>query len=284
MQVEKADIKDLQATGWKYPEPFKLKARDNKTDIYGVIFRPSNFSSDIDYPIVDDIYAGPQAVKTPKSFRRGLFNSEQPMAELGFILINVDGLGTAQRSKAFHDYSYKNLGDIGLPDHVKAIRELAQEYSYMDTSRVGIYGHSAGGYDAARAMFLRPNFFKVGVSESGDHDLRVAKAWWPELYMDYPTGPQYAKQSNMNPDLVDNLKGYLLLAHGDMDTNVHPAETYRLDKALIKAGKSFDMIIIPNVSHGYGYATPYFTVRRWNYFVEHLMGARPIRNYWLDGK
>ena len=279
MQVEEADIKDLLATGWQYPEPFKLKARDGKTDIYGVIYRPSNFSSNKDYPVLDDIYAGPQAVKTPKRFRRGLYTSDQPQAELGFIVINVDGLGTAQRSKAFHDFSYKNLGDIGLPDHVKAIKELAQKYSYMDTSRVGIYGHSAGGYDAARAMFLRPDFFKVGVSESGDHDLRVAKAWWPELYMDYPAGPQYAEQSNMNPDLVDNLKGYLLLAHGDMDTNVHPAETYRLDKALIKAGKSFDMFIIPNVSHGYGYASTYFMRKRMNYFVEHLLGAEPLRNY-----
>lgn len=279
MHVEEADIKDLLATGWQYPEPFKLKARDGKTDIYGVIFRPSNFSSAKSYPVIDDIYAGPQAVKTPKSFRRGLYNSDQPQSELGFIVINVDGLGTAQRSKAFHDYSYKNLGDMGLPDHVKTIKELAQKYSYMDTSRVGIYGHSAGGYDAARAMFLRPDFFKVGVAESGDHDLRVAKAWWPELYMDYPAGPQYAEQSNMNPDLVDNLKGYLLLAHGDMDTNVHPSETYRLAEALIKAGKSFDMFIIPNVSHGYGYASTYFMRRRMNYFVEHLLGAKPLRNY-----
>lgn len=277
MSLEVADIKDLQATGWEHPEPFKVKARDGETDIYGVIYRPTNFDSIKTYPVIDGTYSGPQAVRTPKDFRGGYRNSDQPLAELGFIVINVDGLGTSGRSKAFQDYSWKNLGDIGGPDHIKAIRELARKYPYMDTSRVGIYGHSAGGYDAARALLKYPDFYKVGVSSSGNHDHRVAKAWWPELYMDYPDGPQYEDQSNIN--LAENLKGKLLLAHGDMDDNVHPSETIRMADALIKAGKDFDMLIMPNKSHGLGSDNNYFTIKRWNYFVEHLLGAEPLRHY-----
>lgn len=275
--LEKADIKDLQATGWQPPEPFKIKARDGQTDIYGVIYRPTNFDPNKSYPIIDGTYSGPQAVRTPKDFGGGYRNSDQPLAELGFIVINVDGMGTAGRSKAFQDYSWKNLGDIGGPDHIKAIKELAEKYPYMDTTRVGIYGHSAGGYDAARAMLKFPDFYKVGVSSSGNHDHRVAKAWWPELYMDYPAGRQYAEQSNFK--LAENLKGDLLLAHGDMDTNVHPAETIRMADALIKAGKDFDMLIMANKSHGLGSDNNYFTIKRWNYFIEHLMGAEPLQHY-----
>lgn len=277
MELEQADIKDLLATGWQYPEPFNVKARDGKTDIYGVIFRPSNFDPDKKYPIIDGTYSGPQAVRTPKSFGGGYRNSDQPLAELGFIVVTVDGLGTAGRSKAFQDYSWKNLGDTGSEDHIKAIRELAQKYPYMDTSRVGIYGHSAGGYDAARAILKHPGFYKVAVSSSGNHDLRVSKAWWPELYMDYPAGPVYEKQSNIN--LAENLEGNLLLVHGDMDDNVHPSATLRMADALIKAGKSFDMLIMPNKSHGLGGSDNYFEIKRWNYFVEHLMGAEPILHY-----
>ncbi|MFH5833031.1 DPP IV N-terminal domain-containing protein [Halalkalibaculum sp. DA384] len=277
MDLETADIKDLQAAGWQYPEPFKLKARDGKTDIYGVIYRPSNFDPDKSYPVIDGTYSGPQAVRTPKSFAGGYRNSDQPLAELGFIVINVDGLGTAGRSKRFQDYSWKNLGDIGGPDHIKTIRELAERYPYMDTSRVGIYGHSAGGYDAARAILKYPEFYKVAVSSSGNHDHRVAKAWWPELYMDYPAGPHYEEQSNLN--LAGNLEGKLLLVHGDMDDNVHPSETYMMANALIEAGKNFDMLIMPNKTHGLGGENNYFTIKRWNYFVEHLMGAEPVWHY-----
>lgn len=277
MNLEEADIKDLEATGWQHPEPFKVKARDGETDIYGVIYRPTNFDPDKKYPVIDGTYSGPQAVRTPKSFGRGYRNSDQPLAELGFIIINVDGLGTAGRSKEFQDYSWKNLGDIGSPDHIKAIRHLAEKYPYMDTNRIGIYGHSAGGYDAARAIMKHPDFYKVAVSSAGNHDHRVAKAWWPELYMDYPAGPQYEEQSNIN--LAENLKGKLLLAHGDMDTNVHPSGTIRMANALIKSGKDFDMLIIPNKSHGLGSKNNYFTIKRWNYFVEHLLGAEPLSHY-----
>jgi len=277
MNLEEADIKDLEATGWQPPEPFSVKARDGETDIYGVIYRPTNFDPDKKYPVIDGTYSGPQAVRTPKNFGRGYRNSDQPLAELGFIVITVDGLGTAGRSKKFQDYSWKNLGDIGSPDHIKAIRELAEKYPYMDTNRVGIYGHSAGGYDAARAIMKHPDFYKVAVSSAGNHDHRVAKAWWPELYMDYPAGPQYEEQSNIN--LAENLEGKLLLAHGDMDTNVHPSETIRMANALIKAGKDFDMLIIPNKSHGLGNENSYFPIKRWNYFVEHLLGAEPLRHF-----
>lgn len=277
MELEEADTKDLLATGWRHPEPFKLKARDGETDIYGVIYRPTNFDPSKKYPVIDGTYSGPQAVRTPKSFEGGYRNSDQPLAELGFIVITVDGLGTTGRSKAFQDYSWKNLGDIGSADHIKAIRELAQKYPYMDTSRVGIYGHSAGGYDAARAILKHPDFYKVAVSSAGNHDHRVAKAWWPELYMGYPDGPQYEEQSNTS--LAGNLKGKLLLVHGDMDDNVHPAATLRLADALIKAGKDFDMLIMPNKTHRLGSPDNYFEIKRWNYFVEHLLGAEPISHY-----
>jgi len=277
MVIEEADIKDLKATGWQFPEPFSIKARDDETDIYGVIFRPSDFDPNKKYPVIDGTYSGPQAVRTPKSFVRGYRNSDQPLAELGFIVVTVDGLGTAGRSKAFQDYSWKNLGDIGSPDHIKAIRELAAKYPYMDLNRVGIYGHSAGGYDAARAIMKHPDFYKVAVSSAGNHDHRVAKAWWPELYMGFPADSQYEEQSNIN--LAANLEGKLLLAHGDMDDNVHPSETIRMGDALIKAGKDFDMLIMPNKSHGLGGSNNYFTIKRWNYFVEHLMGAEPVWHF-----
>ncbi len=276
MELENADIEDLLATGWQHPEPFKVKARDGETDIYGVIYRPTNFDPEKKYPVIDGTYSGPQAVRTPKSFNRVYRGSDQPLAELGFIVITVDGLGTAGRSKAFQDYSWKNLGDIGSPDHIKAITELAEKYSYMDTNRVGIYGHSAGGYDAGRAIMKHPDFYKVAVSSAGNHDHRIAKAWWPEHYMDYPEGPHYEEQSNVN--MAENLEGHLLIAHGDLDDNVNPAGTMRLVDALIKAGKDFDMLIMPNETHGMS-GTDYFTVKRWNYFVEHLLGAKPIRHY-----
>ncbi|MDN5200085.1 DPP IV N-terminal domain-containing protein [Fulvivirgaceae bacterium BMA10] len=276
IELEEADIDDLLATGWQYPEPFSVKARDGETDIYGVIYRPSNFDPSKKYPVIDGTYSGPQAVRTPKTFYRGYRNDDQPLAELGFVVVTVDGLGTAQRSKKFHDFSYKNLGDIGSEDHIKAIKELAQKYPYIDVERVGIYGHSAGGYDAARALLKHPDFYKVGVSSAGNHDHRIAKAWWPELYMGYPEGPEYAEQSNMK--LAENLEGKLLLVHGDMDNNVNPAETIRLADALIKANKDFDLLILPNQTHNLG-GHQYFRRKRWDYFVENLQGAIPPKNF-----
>ncbi|MCP5052280.1 MAG: prolyl oligopeptidase family serine peptidase, partial [bacterium] len=235
-------------------------------------FRPSNFDPAKTYPVIDATYSGPHAVRTPKTFRGGCLNSYQAIAELGFVVITIDGLGTANRSKQFQDFSYRNLGDIGGPDHIAGMKQLARKYPYMDLSRVGIFGHSAGGYDAAHALLVYPDFYKVAVSSAGNHDHQMAKAWWPELYQGYPVGDHYKKQSNLA--LAKNLRGKLLLIHGDMDNNVNPASTLRFAGKLIEAGKDFDLLIIPNRDHGLG-NHPYFIRKRWDYFVKHLLNVEP---------
>jgi dipeptidyl aminopeptidase/acylaminoacyl peptidase len=272
MKLQRADIKDLLATGWQPPEPFTVKARDGQTDLYGVIFRPTRFDPQKKYPVIDSSYSGPQAVRTPKSFRRGCLTLDQSVAELGFIVIAIDGLGTANRSKAFQDFSYKNLGDIGAPDHITGIKQLAKKYSCFDMTRVGIYGHSAGGYDAAHALLIHPEFYKVAVSSAGNHDHQMAKAWWPEHYQGYPVGKHYVEQSNLT--LAENLQGKLLLIHGDMDNNVNPASTLRLAAELVKADKDFDLVLIPNRSHRLA-NHPYFIRKLWDHFVRHLHGKEP---------
>ena len=279
MELEKADISDLLAMGWTFPQPFQVKARDGKTDVYGVIFRPSHFDPQKKYPVIDSTYSGPHTFRTPKSFYRGYRNSEQPIAELGFIVVAIDGLGSAGRSKEFHNFSYKNLGDIGAQDHIVGIRQLAERCPYMDLSRVGIYGHSAGGYDAAHALFTHPEFYKVAVSSAGNHDHRMAKAWWPELWMGFPVGEHYDQQSNLT--LAKNLQGKLLLVHGDMDNNVNPACTLRLAGELIKANKDFDLLIIPNQDHNLE-SHLYFIRKRWDYFVRHLLEAEPPKEYQIS--
>jgi len=272
LKLEEADIRDLLDLGWNFPEAFTVKARDGKTDLYGAIFRPTNFDPSKKYPVIDSTYSGPQAVRTPKSFRRGCLNNDQPVAELGFIVITIDGLGTANRSKAFHDFSYKNLGDIGALDHIAAMKQLAQKYPYMDLTRVGIFGHSAGGYDAAHALLIHPEFYKVAVSSAGNHDHQMAKAWWPEHFQGYPVDKQYVEQSNLT--LAKNLKGKLLLIHGDMDNNVNPACTLRFAGELIKANKDFDLVIIPNRDHRL-IDHPYYLRKLWDYFVRHLLNIDP---------
>ncbi|MCP5102350.1 MAG: prolyl oligopeptidase family serine peptidase, partial [bacterium] len=267
LKLEEGDIADLLAMGWRFPEPFTVKARDGKTDIYGVIMRPSNFDPGKKYPVIDYSYSGPQAVAAPKSFRRGCLSHNSALVELGFIVVIIDGMGTANRSKAFHDFSYKNLGDIGGLDHIAGMKQLAEKYPYMDLSRVGIYGHSAGGYDAAHALLIHPEFYKVGVSSAGNHDHQMAKAWWPEHFQGYPVGKHYVEQSNLT--LAKNLRGKLLLVHGDMDNNVNPASSLRLAAELIGANKDFELLIIPNANHGLG-KSAYFYRKRWDYFVKHL--------------
>ena len=185
-------------------------------------------------------------------------------------------MGTAMRSKAFHDVSYKNLGDIGGPDHIAGIRQLAEKYSYIDTNKVGIFGHSAGGYDAVHAILKYPDFYKVAVAGAGNHDHRMAKAWWPEQYMGEP-GDHYNEQSNLS--LVKNLKGKLLLAHGDMDNNVNPASTYRLAAELIKNNKDFEIIITPNDDHGELWGNKYFIRRRMDFFVKYLWNIEPPKEF-----
>ncbi len=277
-EIQQADISKLLAEGWKYPEPFRVKARDGKTDIYGLIFYPSNFDAFKKYPVIDATYTGPHAVRTPKSFARCYRNADQPLAELGFIVITIDGMGTAMRSKAFHDVSYRNLGDIGAPDHIAGIKQLAEKYPFMDTTRVGIYGHSAGGYDAAHALLTHGDFYKVAVSSAGNHDHGMAKAWWPEQYMGLP-GEHYNAQSNLT--LAKNMEGKLLLVTGDMDNNVNPASTYRFAAELVQHNKDVDLVIIPNHDHGL-YDNKYFIRKRWDYFVEYLMGVKPPKSYKIN--
>ena len=271
MELERADISALQALGWQAPEPFSAIARDGKTDIYGIIWRPTTFDPSKRYPVVETIYTGPQNFFVPKSFSAWR-NHAQAIAELGFIVVQVDGFGTARRSFAFHAHAWKNLGDGGLEDHIAAIRQMAEKYPYMDISRVGVYGHSAGGYDAAHALLTQPEFYKVGVSSAGNHDHRMDKAWWNTQWMGWPIGPHYDEQSNVT--LAKNLRGKLLLAHGDVDENVPVSATLRLADALIRADKDFDLIIMTNQNHGFG-GHPYFVRRRWDYFVKHLLGVEP---------
>ncbi len=276
-EISKADISNLLNRGYQSPKPFTAIAKDGKTTIYGIYYLPTNFSSKKKYPIVDYTYTGPHIDITPKTFKAGLVGLQQPMAELGFVVVTVDGLGTHGRGKAFNDVSYNNLGD-GTTDHVLAIKELATKNKFMDVDKVGIFGHSAGGYDAGRAILLHPDFYKVAVASAGDHDHRMEKAWWPEMYMGYPVGDFYHNQSNITN--AANLKGHLLLAHGGIDENVNPSATFKFAEALIKAGKDFDLFIWPSRNHSFGRTSgDYFTKKRWDYFIEHLMGEEPLRHY-----
>lgn len=274
-RLASVSLDSLFSSGWKYPEPFKVKARDGVTDIYGVIYYPSDFDTTKSYPVIDATYSGPQAVRTPKTFSAGINNYDRSIAELGFIVVTIDGLGSAWRSKEFHDFSYKNLGDIGVEDHITGIKQLAKTRRWMDLNRVGIYGHSAGGYDAAHAMLVHPEFYKVGVSSAGNHDHRIAKAWWPEQYMGMP-GKHYDEQSNFN--LAKKLVGKLLLVHGDMDNNVNTASSLRLAAEFIKHNKDFELLIIPNRNHGLA-DHPYFIRKRWDWFVKHLLGEEPPKEF-----
>ena len=283
--LERADISALEATGWRKPERFKTKARDGITDIYGALFRPSDLDPDGEYPVVDYIYGGPQAIQAPAAFtdaareREKNFWEAQSLAELGFVVVMIDGLGMPGRSKARHDHSYRNLPDNGLPDHIGAIRQLADRYRYLDISRVGIFGHSAGGYASCRAMFAYPDFYKVAVSSAGNHDHRLDKATWVERYMGLSVGEHYVFSANQNH--AQNLQGKLLLIHGDMDENVHVASTLVVVDALIKANKDFDLLIMPNQPHSCT-AHPYFVRRRWDYFVRHLLGVDPPAGYQIN--
>ncbi|CEK15450.1 dipeptidyl aminopeptidase/acylaminoacyl peptidase [Chthonomonas calidirosea] len=273
--LAKADVSRLLATGWRFPEPFHAKGRDGKTDIWGVIYRPSNFNPHKKYPVIEDIYAGPQDSFTPLSFSAQ--RADQALAELGFIVVQMDGMGTANRSKAFHDVCYKNLGDCGFPDRIAWMKAAAAKYPSLDLTRVGIYGMSAGGYESAHALLVHPEFYKVAVSMAGNHDSRTDKVWWNELWMGYPVGPQYAAQSNVT--LASKLQGHLLLIHGGLDDNVNPfASTMQFVNALIQANKDFDMLFVPEAGHGFG---PYVQRRMWDYFVQHLLHKKPPKEFLL---
>lgn len=280
-KLEDADMSSLTDRGWKFPERFKVKAADGMTDIYGMIVKPINFDPEKKYPVIDAIYPGPQIIRTPPSFNV-IFASWlwEPiaMAELGFIVVTIDGRGTPFRSKAFHDFSYGNFKDAGaLQDHIAGFRQLRETRPYMDLSRVGIFGHSGGGFASTRAIFLYPDFYKVAVSAAGNHDQRGYNAGWGEKYQGLLDGDNYLDQ--VNPSIARNLKGKLMLSYGDMDDNVHLALTLQVVDALIKANKDFDLLVLPNGNHGYGAAMPYHTRRKWDYFVKHLLGEEPPREY-----
>jgi dipeptidyl-peptidase 4 len=269
--LEEADASELEASGARLPEVFAAKGRDGETDIWGIICRPRDFDPDKRYPIIEQIYAGPQGAFVPKSFVGGdRFSS---LTELGFIVVQIDGMGTAHRSKAFHDVCWKNLKDGGLPDRILWIKAAAEKYPYLDTSRVGIYGTSAGGQNAAAAVLFHPEFYKAAVANCGCHDNRLDKASWNEQWMGYPVGPHYSECSNI--DNAHRLRGDLFLIAGEMDTNVPPESTIRFADALIKADKDFEFLLVPGGGHGAGSARGYHTRRMHDFFVRHLLGQEP---------
>ena len=282
MEVAREDITPLRAIGWKPLTPFTVKARDGKTDLYGFLFKPTSFNAATRYPIVDRIYPGPQTGSCGGRGFAAAHRDMQSLAELGFIVVCIDGIGTPKRSKSFHDALYGNMGDNTIPDQVAGIRQLAARYAWIDIDRVGIYGHSGGGAAAAAAMFRAPDFFKVGISESGNHDNRVYEDDWAEkwngLLQTNPDGTtSYDSQANQN--FAKNLQGHLFLIHGTMDDNVPPNNTLLVVDALIKANKDFDLLMIPNAKHDYAAANPYVTRRRWDYFVRYLAGGVPPQDY-----
>jgi dipeptidyl-peptidase-4 len=280
MRVSEADASRVFSRGYISPREFTAMGKDDETQLFGIYHIPSDFDPAKKYPVVNYSYTGPHTAIAPKTFKGALLGLQQSFAELGFVVVTVDGLGTAGRSKKFQDASYRNLGD-GTTDHVLAIRQLAAKHTFLDLDRVGIFGHSAGGYDAARAMLLHPDFFKVGVSSAGNHDQRMEKAWWPEMYMGYPVGDFYEDQSNVRN--AGNLTGRLLLAHGSMDENVNPSGTFKFIEALVKEGKDFDLFIWPSRNHSFGRTDgDYFTKKRWDYFIEHLMGEKPLLHHKLE--
>jgi dipeptidyl aminopeptidase/acylaminoacyl peptidase len=280
--LEKADISRLVATGWKPPQPIVVKARDGMTDLYGLLYAPTNLNTSAKYPIVNHIYPGPQTGSVgPRNFLSARGDS-QALAELGFAVVEIDGMGTPWRSKKFHDAYFGDMGDNTLPDQVAGMKDLAAKYPWIDLQRAGVWGHSGGGYATAGAMFHYPDFFKVGISESGNHDNRNYEDDWAEKWQGLleKKGETTNYDSQANQNFVKNLKGKLLLTHGTMDDNVPPSNTLVLVDELIKANKDFDLLLLPNRRHGYA-AEPYMIRRRWDYFVRHLLGAEPPQGYEL---
>ena len=285
--LEKTDISRLRATGWKPPTRITVKARDGVTDLYGLMYTPTNLDPSKKYPIIDYIYPGPQGGSVGSRSFSASRGDNQALAELGFIVMQVDGMCNPLRSKKFHDSCYGDMADNTLPDQVGAIKQLAAKYPYIDLDRVGIWGHSGGGFATAAAMFRYPDFFKVGISESGNHDNRNYEDDWGERYIGLETKDASGKsnyEDQANQNYAKNLKGHLLLAHGTMDDNVPPYNTLLVVDALIKANKDFDLLLIPNAHHGYGPASSYMMRRRWDYFVKYLQGGVPPKEYELKQK
>ncbi|HMO79219.1 MAG TPA: DPP IV N-terminal domain-containing protein [Pyrinomonadaceae bacterium] len=275
--LERGDISRLAATGWKPPTPVTVKSRDGRWDLYGLMFTPSVLDEKRKYPVVNYIYPGPQAGGVGSRAFSAARSDHQALAELGFIVVVIDGTCNPGRSKSFHDSCYGDMADNTLEDQIAGIRELAKRYPYLDLDRVGIWGHSGGGFATAAALFRYPDFYKVGVAQSGNHDNRNYEDDWGERYIGLLKGDNYEKQANQI--YAKNLRGRLLLAHGGMDDNVPPYNTYLVVDALIKANKDFDLLIFPNARHGYGADNFYMMRRRWDYFVRHLLGADPPKEY-----
>jgi dipeptidyl-peptidase-4 len=279
-KLEEADVTQLTASGWRPAEVFTAKARDGVTDLYGVAYWPPNIDKTKKYPIISNVYPGPQVGSVGAwSFKNGGDNFA--LAALGFIVVQIDAMGSPLRSKAFHDSYYANFGDNGIADHVAVIKQLGARYPFIDLDRVGIYGHSGGGFASTDAMLRYPDFFKVAVSSSGNHDNRSYNIYWAEKYQGLMQRDTVRKTDNFaesaNAAMAKNLKGKLFLMHGDMDDNVNPAMTLQVVDALIKANKSFDFLVLPNRNHGLN--EPYVIRRRWDYFVENLLGEKPPVNY-----
>ena len=280
--LEKADASKLYAAGWKAPTPITVKARDGRTDLYGLLYTPTKLDSTKKYPIINHIYPGPQTGSVGGRGFSAARGDNQALAELGFIVVEIDGMGTPWRSKSFHDAYYADMGDNTLPDQVAGMKELARRYPFIDLDRAGIWGHSGGGFATADAMFRYPDFFKVGISESGNHDNRVYEDDWGERYQGLLVKKadgtdNYTDEANQT--WAKNLKGKLLLAHGTMDDNVPPNNTLLVVDALIRANKDFDLLLLPNQRHGYGDMSYYMMRRRWDYFVKNLMGAEPPKEF-----
>jgi dipeptidyl aminopeptidase/acylaminoacyl peptidase len=269
MELEKTDITALRATGWQPPEVFMTKGRDGTTDIWGIIIRPTNFDPSRKYPVIENIYAGPQGSFVPKpwSTQTGMMS----IAELGFIVVQIDGMGTSNRSKAFHDMAWQNLGDAGFPDRIIWHKAVAAKHPFYDITRVGIYGTSAGGQNAAGGILLHSDFYDVAYANSGCHDNRMDKIWWNEQWMGWPIGKHYEESSNVYH--APKLKGQLMLLVPEMDTNVDPASTMQVADALIRAGKTFELVVVPGANHGAG--GQFSTRKRNDWFVKHLLGLNP---------
>lgn len=270
MPLETADISRLLAEGWKAPEVFVAPGRDGKTDMWGLIARPTNFDPDKKYPVIEYIYQGPGDQYVPKTFMPYNWYMTS-LAELGFIVVMVDGMGTSFRSREFENVCYKNLKDAGLPDHIAWIKAAARKYPYMDIDRVGIYGCSAGGQESTTAVLLHPEFYKAAYSACGCHDNRMDKIWWNELWLGYPVGEQYKEGSNV--ENAHLLSRPLMLVVGELDDNVDPASTMQVVNALIKANKDFELVVIPCARHTMG--EDFGEHKRYDFFVRHLQGGIP---------
>ena len=264
-ELVREDISELLASGWKAPIRFTAKGRDGKTDIWGIIILPSNFDESKRYPVIEQIYAGPHGSHVPKSF--STLSRQHKLAELGFIVVQIDGMGTSNRSKAFHDVCWKNLGDGGFPDRILWMKAAAKKFPQMDISKVGIYGGSAGGQNALRALLAFGDFYKAAAADCGCHDNRMDKIWWNEQWMGWPVGKHYEEQSNVTQ--AHKLQGKLLLTVGELDTNVDPASTMQVVDALIKADKDFELIVFPGKGHSSGWNS-YGTKRLSNFFIRSL--------------